>query len=202
MKKFTIKQNSYLDRDVQGFYNCDYIGYGQKGNPNFINRLKNMTKSHSELDLVQDFVEVSERTSKDLQTIIETENLYNPVVCVIPRSKAEKHYSQSQLMFKKAISSVADKLNTINGSNVIKRIKDTKTTHDWRLEHNTGDMPYKGIIKDTCEIDKNAIYGKDIILVDDIYTENVNVTEDCIQTLFDLGARCVIMYAVAKTPKN
>ncbi len=199
MKKFTISQNSYLDKDIQGYYHCDYVGYGQKENPNFINRLKNMTKSHSELDLVQDFVEVAEIASKDLQLLIEQENFKNPIVCVIPRSKSEKHYSHSQLMFKKAISSIADKLAVINGTNAIKRIKDTRTTHDWRLEHNTGDLPYKGITKDTCEIDKNKIYKKDIILVDDIYTKNNNVAEDCIQTLFDFGVRNVILYVIAKT---
>lgn len=40
MKKFTIKANKYLDRDVQGYYNCEYIGYQKSGNPDFINRLK------------------------------------------------------------------------------------------------------------------------------------------------------------------
>lgn len=50
MKKFKVKQNSYLDRDVVGYYNCEYLGYQQKGNPDFINRLKNMTKTHSEMD--------------------------------------------------------------------------------------------------------------------------------------------------------
>lgn len=199
MKKFTIKQNSYLDRDVKGFYNCDYIGYRQKGNPDFINRLKNMTKSNSEIDLVDDFIEVAERATKDLETIINTENLNHPTICVVPRSKAENHYAQNQLMFKKAVSSVINNLNALNGSNYIKRIKDTKTTHSWRLEHNTGDLTYKGITKDTCQINKDGIYGKNIILVDDIYTDGVNTIEDCIQSLFDYGAKNIIMYVIAKT---
>lgn len=101
MKSFTINKNSYLDRDVKGYYNCDYIGYQQKGNPDFINRLKNMTKSHNEMDLVKDFIEVADRATNDLQRIIENEGLYNPIICVVPRSKAEKSYSPSQLMFKK-----------------------------------------------------------------------------------------------------
>lgn len=46
---------------------------------------------------------------------------------------------------------------------------------------------------------KNKIKDKNIILVDDIYTPNVNVAEDCIQTLFDLGAKDVILYVIAKT---
>ena len=197
MKKFTIKANKYLDRDVQGYYNCEYIGYQKSGNPDFINHLKNMTKQHSELDLVKDFIAVYERAEKDIVEI--TQGKTNYMVCVIPRSKAEKHYSTNQLMFKKAISSVVDNLGLENGVDTIKRVKDTKTTHDWRLEHNTGDMPYQNITTDTCEIKKHAISDKNIILVDDIYTENVFVAEDCIQTLFDLGAKSVILYVIAKT---
>ncbi|MEG1500016.1 MAG: hypothetical protein RR400_03015 [Clostridia bacterium] len=105
-------------------------------------------------------------------------------------------------MFKKAISSVADNLGFQNCCDAIKRVKDTKTTHNWRLDHNTGNNPYVGITKDTCEFKGNKIKGKNIILVDDIYTEGVNVAEDCIQTLLDLGATNVIMYVVAKTAKS
>ena len=48
-------------------HNCDYVGYQQKGNPDFINRLKNMTKSHNEMDLVKDFIEVADRATNDLK---------------------------------------------------------------------------------------------------------------------------------------
>ena len=43
------------------------------------------------------------------------------------------------------------------------------------------------------------ILNKNVILVDDIYTEDVFVAEDCIQTLLDLGAKSVILYVIAKT---
>lgn len=158
MKKFTIKANKYLDRDIQGYYNCEYIGYHKSGNPDFINRLKNMTKQYSELDLVKDFIAVYEKAVKNIEEITQRNSNY--MVCVIPRSKAEEHYKACQLMFKKAISSVAENLSLENGVDVIKRVKDTKTTHDWRLEHNTGDMPYKYITIDTCNINKSAISGK------------------------------------------
>lgn len=199
MKNFTINKNSYLDRNVNGYYNCDYVGYRQKGNPDFLNRLKNMTKSKNEMDLVEDFIQVADRASNDLAHIIGTEGLNYPVICVIPRSKSERSYSSCQLMFKKAISSVVNNLDAINGTDYIKRIKDTKTTHNWRLEDNAGDEPYKGITKDTCEINKSLISGRDVILVDDIYTESVLVAEDCIQTLFDFGAKSVRLYVIAKT---
>lgn len=86
-----------------------------------------------------------------------------------------------------------------NGVDAIKRIKNSKTTHNWRLSNNTGKMPYLGITKDTCEINGNAISNKTVLLVDDIYTKGVNVAEDCIQTLLDLGAKNVILYVIAKT---
>lgn len=199
MREFTIKANSYLGTDIKGYYNCDYIGYQKSGNPDFINHLKNMTRKSSELDLVKDFIAVFERASLDLSEIIKKENYSNCVIVVAPRSKAEAHYTQSQLLFRKAISCVADKLELNNAISAIKRTKDTKTTHSWRMENNTGDMPYVGITKDTCEINKAAIFNMDIILVDDIYTEGVFVAEDCIQTLLDLGAKSVILYVIAKT---
>jgi predicted amidophosphoribosyltransferase len=84
---------------------------------------------------------------------------------------------------------VVNNLNAINGYNHIKRLKDTKTTHNWRLQNNTGYMLYKGITKDTCKINKSLIFVKDVVLVDDIYTKGFLVTEDCIQTLFDFGLK-------------
>ncbi len=199
MKKFTIKSNNYLNQDIVGYYNCDYIGYQKENNPDFINHLKNMSASKSELDLVGDFIELCDILSKDLQDIIINKENKKFTICVIPRSKAEKTYKQSQLMFSKAVSSIANKLNLDNATNAIIRTKDTKTTHDWRLANNSGDSPYTGITEKTCEVDKSKIIGKDILLVDDIYTEGVNVAEDCIQLLLNLGAKSCILYVVAKT---
>lgn len=198
MKKFYIGENKYLEEKVLAFYNCDYIGYQKKGNPDFINHLKNMTNQHNELDLIEDFIEVSERFNRDMSTMFNKMKSKHYMVCVMPRSKKESKYKQSQLMFKKAISCCANKLGFINGVDAIVRIKDTKTTHDWRLENNTGKNPYKGITKDTCKVNSYKIKGKNIVLVDDIYTEGVNVIEDCLQYLLDLGAKSVILYVIAK----
>jgi predicted amidophosphoribosyltransferase len=55
-----------------------------------------------------------------------------------------------------------------------------------------------GKTKDTCLI-SNEIIGKDILLIDDIYTKSINIDEDAIQALLDKGAKSVIFYAVAKT---
>lgn len=91
MKEFTIKANSYLITDISGYYNCDYGGYQKSGNPDFINRLKNMTMKSSELDLVKDFMAVLERVSEDLNSIIKKNNLQECMIVVAPRAKAESH---------------------------------------------------------------------------------------------------------------
>ena len=121
------------------------------------------------------------------------------MITVAPRSKTENSYAQSQKMFRKAISCVADQLKLTNATEAFKRVKNTRTTHSWRMENNTGDLPYPGITRDTCEIDGSYFHGEGVILVDDIYTKNINVAEDCIQTLYDFGAKRVIMYVIAKT---
>ena len=152
-----------------------------------------------ELDLVRDFLKVFDLAYKDIPQIIDEEHLENCAVAIIPRSKAEKTYDPSQLIFKKAISCVADKLNLYNATDAIRRVTDTKTTHSWRLENNSGKMPHRGITKESCNIDSSLFRNKDVILVDDIYTEGVYVAEDCMQTLLDFGAKRVILYVIAKT---
>ncbi len=169
MKELTIKANKFLEKNNQGFYNCEYLGYQKPNNPDFFNRLKNISGQYDELNLVEDFVDISERLIEDFKKL--SQKYHNYSVCVIPRSKADKSYSARQLMFKKAVSSIANKLGLTNATEVIKRVKNTRTTHNWRLENNFGNLPYVGITKDTCEIDINKINGKNIILVDDIYTE-------------------------------
>ena len=67
------------------------------------------------------------------------------------------------------------------------------------MENNTGPLPYIGITKDTCELKASSFQNKNVILVDDIYTKGVFVAEDCAQTLLDIGAKRVILYAIAKT---
>ena len=121
-----------LSDDTVCYYNRDYIGYQKHGNPDFINRLKNMTGRYDELDLVRDFLKVFDLAYKDIPQIIDEEHLENCAVAIIPRSKAEKTYDPSQLIFKKAISCVADKLNLYNATDAIRRVTDTKTTHSWR----------------------------------------------------------------------
>ena len=43
------------------------------------------------------------------------------------------------------------------------------------------------------------VAGKNIVLVDDIYTAGVGIDEDGVQALLDAGARSVIMYTFGCT---
>lgn len=61
-------------------------------------------------------------------------------------------------------------------------------------------MPYVGITHDTCNISEE-VDGKDILLIDDIYTKDVNIDEDAIQALYDKGAKSVTFYSICKTYK-
>lgn len=47
MKKFKIEPNKYLKQDVDAYANCDYVGYHNKNNPDYLIRLKNGSKTHS-----------------------------------------------------------------------------------------------------------------------------------------------------------
>ena len=57
-----------------------------------------------------------------------------------------------------------------------------------------------GITKATCTI-SNEVKGKDILLVDDLYTPELGIDDDAIQALFDHGASSVIFYSIGKTLK-
>ena len=72
MKKFTIKANKYVDRDVTGYYNCDYVGYQKQGNPDFINRLKNMSKQYTISLSMLSFISSSKLKAFDIAFALES----------------------------------------------------------------------------------------------------------------------------------
>jgi len=203
MNSFTITSNEYLSKNIQAYYRHDYTTYGTEGNPDFINHLKNQfgdTPVQTLQNAVNELKKVLEEDLLKIKNLLSPTNL---TVCVIPRAKAEGSYSDNQKLFKRVISSVVDKINGLtNGTNYIIRQINTKTTHMNRSGYGgDGDMPYIGITKATCNISNN-VRGKDILLIDDIYTKSVNIDEDAIQALLDFGAKSIIFYAVAKTYKG
>jgi len=198
MNKFTIYANNYLQYDIQGYYHVDYIGYRKPGNPDYLNDLKNTFNDFSKEKLDKAISQLYNVLKTDLSQFDKS-----LTICVVPRSKAENTYSHNQLLFKKVLQYIISELGFNDGSNYIIRHTNTKTTH---LAHSPrgaqyageGDMPYPGITKDTCSI-SNEVKNKNILLIDDIYTNNVNIDEDAIQALLDKGAKSVIFYSVGKT---
>ncbi|MDR2511150.1 MAG: phosphoribosyltransferase [Bacteroidales bacterium] len=205
MEHFTIQANEYLNRAIQAFYHADYEGGGKwkvAGTiENMICTLKNdiMPYPDNVLQVAVNQLQVILRG--DLPQIIRRTGLNNLTVCVIPRAKAETHYRTDQLLLKSTIRETVQSLNCFsNGIPYIVRHTDTKTTHLSRgiSGGGSGNSPYPGITKDTCTISEN-VRGKDILLIDDLYTRSVNIDEDAIQALLNKGAKSVVFYSVGKT---
>lgn len=203
--KFTVKANEFLDRDINGYYHQLYTGFGNPENPEFINKLKNTFngENYNELLAARDMVIKILRT--DIPCIIDEEESDEWLLVCVPRAKSLKSYFDSQLMFMEAIKLVAeDTFGLSDGTDCIKRVVNTRTTHLRKPTTiiNDGDYPYPGITIATCEIDKAKISGQRAILIDDIYTPSVNIDEDCIQALLDNGARQVVFYAIGYTRRD
>lgn len=204
-RQFTISKNHYLKKDVTGFFSLEYVRFKKPGNPDFINVLKNTygNENTSKLKVAADTLE--KVLLGDLPRIAKIlgKEQNELVLCSIPRAKKDDSYNENQLLFRTIISAVARKLNMIDGTKYLIRTKNTRTTH---LSHcvpnynNDGADPFPGITKSTCII-STGIQGKDILLIDDIYTLNVNIDEDGLQTLIDAGAKSVHFYAVGRTVK-
>lgn len=208
MNTFTIQSNNYLDLDINGFYHSDYHGGGNwrvSGTiENLICTLKNDITPYSPIVLSAATSRLYDILNDDFLQISRNRRsvgISRLTVCVIPRAKSENTYRDNQKLFRRTVQRVAQNYPTIfeDGTHYIIRHTDTRTTHLARSGHGgTGDLPYQGITVDTCDISE-MIEGKDILLVDDLYTRTVNIDEDAIQALLDNGADSVCFYAVGKT---
>ena len=202
MTPFTIEKNSYLKQNIQGFYHTHFGGVDLPNNPNFLYKLKNdphhnWTTEH----LKTAITEFANILIVDLPKVQSHLGISSLTVCVVPRSKADKNYSQNQLLFKATVKLIVNKLGLIDGTDYIIRHTNTKTTHLKKpMEgfNNDGDLPYVGITNATCNI-SDSVNGKDILLIDDIYTKTVNIDEDAIQALLNKGAKSVAFYAIGNT---
>lgn len=192
-----------LSQDIDAFYHSDYHGGGSWKEPgsieNMICTLKNDITKYSHTTLFKACDRLTTILWNDLPDVLIKSRKYNLRVCVIPRSKCEVSYEIDQLIFRDTIQSVVQGLNGfIDGTHDIIRHTDTATTHLRYGDPGSGEFPYIGITKDTCNISDNVI-GQDILLIDDLYTKTVNIDEDCIQALLDKGAKSVIFYSIGKT---
>ena len=203
LKPHVILPNHFLKRKTQAYYHIDYVGYLQPFNPDFINVLKNQDGSTNSEKLYHAQAELKDILLNDIAQIYSTAGVSPLTICVIPRAKAETEYQPQQLLFRATIKETIEQLKQKfhyaleDGTNYIIRHTNTRTTH--LQDHDTdGEKPYPRITCETCTISKN-VYGKSILLIDDIYTSNVNIDEDAIQALYDNGTRKVLFYTIAKT---
>lgn len=207
MTPFTIERNQYLSKETQGFYHTDFGGLNLPNNPNYLYKLKNDPHHNWSDEWIQQSQQQLYRVLLIDLPAVQNYIGKNPLtVCVVPRAKADNTYNPNQLLFKAGVRNAVITLGNsfIDGTNYIQRHTNTKTTHLRQpIEgyNNDGSNPYVGITNDTCNISNNVI-GKDILLIDDIYTRTVNIDEDAIQALISKGAKSVSFYAIGKTVFN
>jgi len=210
MEKFIIQANEYLSKDTAAFYHSEYRGGGNwriDGTiENIITTLKNDITPYDNETLKTAMERLAVILISDLPQILEIIEKKTITICVVPRAKKEDYYNEKQKLFRKTVSYVIENyLNNFeieDGTKHIIRHTNTRTTHRNRSGHGgDGEMPYPGITKETCDISNN-VRGKDILLIDDVYTKSINIVEDAIQALMDKGARSVYFYAVGKTVVN
>lgn len=193
-----------LQQDIVAFYHNDYQGGGNwriSGTiENLICTFKNDVTTYPSQTLNNAAARLYQILKVDLPEILRLSGKQNLRVCVIPRAKRENSYRPDQLYLRATIQIAAQRLNGfMDGTHDIIRHTNTATTHLARSGHGgLGELPYVGITKDTCSISDDVI-GRDILLIDDLYTKTVNIDEDCIQALLDKGARSVIFYSIGKT---
>lgn len=201
LQEFKIFPSKYLTQEIRSFYHTNYLGYRKLGNPDYINTLKNTYNSYSKEVLENAMQELINVLLKDLPIIIEKLEAQSITVCVVPRAKAESSYKHNQLLFKKVIQYVCNELSINDGTDYIIRHTSTRTTHlppHTPNYNNDGDIPYSEITINTCNISDN-VRGKEILLIDDIYTKSINIDEDAIQALLNTGAKSVFFFAVGRT---
>lgn len=204
------QRGQFISKSINAFFHSNYQGGNSELREtigtveNIITTLKNQFKEKSNDVLIKAGNNLIEILQGDLPKVLQKTGKAKLTICVIPRAKALTTYSPNQLVFKQAVSLFIKKSdNFIDGTNYIIRHKDTRTTHLDRSGYGgDGDLPYPGITKKTCTICSD-VKGKDILLIDDLYTESVNIDEDAIQALLDSGANSVTFYSVGKTaPRN
>ena len=139
---------------------------------------------------------------EDIPLVISMIDVQSILVAVVPRAKAEKTYEETQLQFKRTVQNACRKLGIKDGTNCIVRHTNTRTTHIKSPNYiNDGKEPEPGITMETCDISRDVV-GRDILLIDDLYTKTVNIDEDAIQALYDSGAKQVFFYSIGCTVRR
>ncbi len=204
MNQFQINANNYLSRHVRAFFHVPYTRMGNVGNPDYLNDLKNTFNNFSEAKLRSAVQDLHNTLLEDLPQISQSLEINPIVVCVVPRAKAENAYHRNQQLFCATVQEVIRLVHGfVDGTSYLRRHTNTKTTH---LRNpvpnyiNDGPEPYPGITEQTCDISTD-VAGKNILLIDDIYTPGVNIDEDAINALLNAGAKTITFYAVGKVQR-
>jgi len=205
MTPFTIVANPpLLSLNIQGFYHTDFGGVELPNNPNYLYKLKNDPHHNWTDQRIQEAQQQLLRVLlNDLPSVLNQVGIRPLTVCVVPRAKADNTYRPNQLLFKATVRNAVIQLGNdfIDGTNYITRHTNTRTTHLRNAMEgfvNDGRAPYTGITMETCNFSNN-INGRNILLIDDIYTRTVNIDEDAIQALLTNGANSVTFYAIGNT---
>jgi hypothetical protein len=205
MIQFQIPASDFLTTTTNAFYHVPYMGMGSTGNPNYLNDLKNTYDSFPQHKLQSAVNELLNVLNQDLPQIYQLLGFDILTICVVPRAKAENAYKNNQQLFRKTVqASIDQKHGFADGINYIRRCTNTYTTHLGERAPNyinDGPEPYPGITEQTCDISADAA-GKNILLIDDIYTPGVNIDEDAINALLNAGAKTITFYAVGKVQRN
>lgn len=202
-----MARNNYLTQNIQGFYHTDFGGVELPNNPNYLYKLKNDPHHNwSDYRIKEAQQQLLQVLLNDLPNVLAKVNFHPMTVCVVPRAKADTTYRPNQLLFKATVRNAINQLSNsfIDGTTFIERRINTKTTHLRRPMEgfvNDGSEPYPGISLDTCNF-SNKINGRNILLIDDIYTKTVNIDEDMVQALLSSKANSVTFYAIGNTIHN
>jgi len=185
--------------EVIGYFHDEYYGmYSPDNRLRFVNALKNDRRNTPAEVIRQNEMLLVSAIRGDLMRI--TQMYGRLTLCGVPRSKRENSYPWDKMGLKRALRQAAAENPLLDdGLDYIVRHTDTRCTHRDRWGYGgMGELPRTGLIQDTCHLSPE-IAGKDILLVDDIYTPNCGIDEDAICAVLGAGARSVVFYAVGYT---
>lgn len=184
---------------VAGYYHDKYYGMSSPDNRiRFVNVLKNDRRNVPPAAIRQNEKLLADAIHDDLVCI--TQMYGRLTLCGVPRSKRENSYPWDKMGLKRALRQAAAENPLLDdGMDFIVRHTDTRCTHRDRWGYGgEGELPRPGLIEDTCHLSAD-IAGKDVLLVDDIYTPNCGIDEDAICAVLNAGARSVVFYAIGYT---
>lgn len=210
LRKFPLQINSFLHRPSVCYFVLDYLRYGEPDNPEFILTLKNTFNEKNLAELNRAKQRVRDILIRWTPVVMRDAGLSSCTMVCVPRAKALNTYAEQQLYLLAGVWEAARALPDVrDGTSAIVRTVSTRTTHlhkpvdrvtaSGAREANLGSEPYPGITRETCRFDLSKIRGNYIMLIDDIYTAGVNIDEDCIQALYDMGAAGVVLFTLSRT---